>query len=94
MSWNDPPDYQEMNDTSKQLGRIRGLILRVNRDIEKREATLKQDYPRKPQERIIAMEDLLDQRMELQVQEAELKTHQEFLNVRVDMYKSIMYSKR
>jgi hypothetical protein len=55
---------------------------------------LKQDYPRKPQERIIAMEDLLDQRMELQVQEAELKTHQEFLNVRVDMYKSIMYSKR
>jgi predicted alpha/beta superfamily hydrolase len=94
MSWNDPPDYQEMNDTSKQLGRIRGLILRVNREIEKREAVLKQDYPRKPQERIIAMEDLLDQRMELQVQEAELKTHQEFLNVRVDMYKSIMYSKR
>ena len=94
MSWSEPPDYQEMNDTQKKLGHTRGLVLRVNREIEKREAVLKQDYPRKPQERIIAMEELLDQRMELQVQEAELEAELKFMNIRIDMYKTVTYSKR
>jgi hypothetical protein len=94
MVWSDAPDYQEMYDTQKRLGFIKGSILRVNRAIEKREAELKQEFPRKPQDRTLAMDELLDQRMELQVQEVEVKEYYEFLKLRVDMFKAIAYSKR
>lgn len=93
MLWSDAPDPDEGLALYRSLAQIRGNILRLERKIKKQESYLKQQFPRKPEERDIRLEAELDELVNLHVKEQEIEQEIKFYNVRIDMYKALSYRK-
>lgn len=91
--WNEPPDFEESQNAHRNLARVRGLILRKKREIQKREDELKAEYPRKPELRRMNAELLYDQLVELECLEEEAKLDLEFIQMWGKMWQSLGYRK-
>lgn len=91
--WNEAPDFYEVETALKNLARIRGEILRQDREIQKAEDSLKEKYPRKPELRRRELEALYDNLTELKVQEIDAMQVVEFNRMRLDMFKTYNFKR-
>jgi len=91
--WSDAPDIDAGEQLYKSLAAVKGKILRLERNIEKREDGLKDIHKRNPGARRLEYSELLDALTELQVESVSIEQTIKFYNLRVDMFKALAYRK-
>ena len=92
-NWYDPPSMAQSQELYRQMGIVRGQIIRLKRTISEKEDELKRDCPRKPHERNAQLKEELDALTELEVKEVALEWEVKFTEKWIDLAKAMMYRK-
>lgn len=93
ISWQELPDVYDVLKTKKDVARLRGEVMRLERQIEDKDDELKEQYPRNPGARRKHMRDLLDQLTSKKIELLERIADEEFEKMRADVYRSLNYKK-
>jgi len=92
-NWYDPPSMAQSQELYRQMGIVRGQIIRLKRTISEKEDILKVDFPRKPHERNAQLKKELDALTELEIKEVALEWEIRFTEKWIDLAKAMMYRK-
>ena len=92
-NWYDPPSMAQSQELYRQMGIVRGQIIRLKRTISEIDDELKISFPRKPHERNARLKKELDALTELEIKEVALEWEIKFTEKWIDLAKAMMYRK-
>lgn len=94
ITWNDPPDIEEVHNTFLKIGQTKAKIRRLKIKIDVKSIDIKKDTPRKPHLVLEATQKMQEELAELEAELEELEMKRDYLNFHKDMWRQYGYNNK